>query len=118
MNTEYIQCMATTWDVFVSYSSKDAYYVSHIVNDLKRAGLKVWQDTSAIAPGERIRDAIDDGIRNSAVVLGIVSLNSLDSEWVRSELDVAIAQESDKKKKKKVQENKKSKAFLLPVLIG
>jgi len=81
------------WDVFVSYSSKDIGMVSVITDDLRHEGLTLWQDQSAILPGERVREAIHEGLQGSACILMVISQSSLCSKWVINELDAAMIRE-------------------------
>jgi hypothetical protein len=94
-------------DVFISYSQKDSKIVSIVVKDLEEAGLKIWQDKTRIAPGERIREEVNDGIRNSSVVLIFISLRSLRSRSVLDELDMAMYREKQERR-----------TVVYPILIG
>jgi hypothetical protein len=94
-------------DVFISYSQKDSKIVSIVVKDLEEAGLKIWQDKTRIAPGERIREKVNDGIRNSSVVLIFISLRSLRSRSVLDELDMAMYREKQERR-----------TVVYPILIG
>lgn len=99
--------MISEWDVFVSYSSKDRHIVSIMINDLLNAGLKVWYDQDSVRFGDRIRESINNGIKNSTVVVIVVSTHSLKSRWVLNELDAAM-----------IREINESKTIVLPILIG
>jgi len=99
--------MKEEWDVFISYSSQDEVFANQIALDLKSSGLTVWKDTSEIVPGERLRESIETGIRNSKVFIIIVSARSLNSRWVLNELDAAMLSEVTKRMN-----------FVLPILIG
>jgi hypothetical protein len=95
------------WDVFVSFSSRDRAKAVAIARDLKRAGMAVWIDSDHIAAGDRVRAALDEGIRRSRSVLALVSSRSLNSQWVLNELDAAMLREIDERRK-----------ILIPVLLG
>jgi len=97
----------TKWDVFVSHSSKDKPITGKIVSDLRKKGLNLWYDETAITPGKRLRIAINEGIRNSKMVLIFISVNSLKSQWVLNELDAAMLREITEKR-----------TIVIPVLIG
>jgi len=96
-----------SWDVFLSYSSRDANMAARIAEDLRASGLTVWHDVSSVHGGERIRESIDRGIRNSKVFLLLTSRYSLMSRWVLNELDAAMLAEISR-----------HKSFVIPVLIG
>ncbi|MEM6544453.1 MAG: toll/interleukin-1 receptor domain-containing protein [Pseudomonadota bacterium] len=97
----------TKWDIFVSHSSRDKPLVERIVKDFQNAGLLVWHDSKAIEPGDRLREMINLGIRNSSVVVIIISVNSMRSRWVLNELDAAMLREITEARK-----------VVLPVAIG
>ena len=99
--------MAKKWDVFVSYATKDSRSVSHVVSDLESSGLSVWQDVSAIQPGSRIREAINEGIQSSKSFLVFLSKRSTKSRWVLNELDAAMVQEINNQRN-----------FVIMVLLG
>jgi hypothetical protein len=96
-----------SWDVFLSYSTRDAEKATRIADDLRANGLTVWHDASNLHGGERIRESIDRAIRNSKVFLLLTSRYSLMSRWVLNELDAAMLSEISRRK-----------GFVIPVLIG
>lgn len=79
--------------VFVSYSRGDAAFVSRLVAVLEGDGHDVWVDTDDIRGSEEWRASIVRGIRQSDVVVLVVSSRSMASEEVAREVTVA-AQES------------------------
>jgi len=95
------------WDVFLSFSSRDRSKAAKIATDLKRAGITVWIDSDYVAPGDRVRDAIDWGIKYSRCVVVLISPSSLKSQWVLNELDAAMLKEIDERRK-----------IVIPVLLG
>jgi hypothetical protein len=97
----------TTWDVFVSYASADVAISRRLVEDLTAAGFRVWHDRTAVTPGNRVREAIDDGLRKSRCVVILLSQRSLKSRWVLNELDAAM-----------LREIKERRTLVIPVLIG
>ena len=77
--------------VFVSYSRKDAEFVARIQRDLTALGYDVWVDTEDILAGgqARWRRSIVAAIRDSEVMVLVLSPNSTHSENVERELSVA-----------------------------
>jgi TIR domain len=77
--------------VFISYSRKDAEFVRDLADDLKSNGLDVWLDTEdlATADDDRWRRSIVQGIRESSVLIVVLSPNSVASEQVERELTIA-----------------------------
>ena len=96
-----------SWDVFLSYSTRDVEMATRIAGDLRASGLTVWHDVSNLHGGERIRESIDRAIRASKVFLLLTSRHSLRSRWVLNELDAAMLSEISRRK-----------GFVIPVLIG
>lgn len=95
------------WDVFLSYCGKDLGKAEAIRRDLEAAGLSIWYDRSAIKFGRRIREEIEEGIRNSRLFLVLISQYSLRSPWVLNELDAGMLRELDTRR-----------CFVLPALLG
>ena len=90
------------YDIFLSYSNKDKPWVAEFVSALKEAGVKTWFDVHELAPGERWDEKIQQALRESSIIVVILSENSVDSPWIFFELGAAIA---DKKR-------------IIPVLFG
>src|SRR4029453_19401647 len=83
------------YDVFLSYSKKDRDWASKFAESLSAEGVKVWFDVSSLAPGERWGDRIQDALRDSRVLVVILSSHYLDTPSTFFELGAAVA---DKKK--------------------
>lgn len=73
------------FDVFISYSTRDAERVSALAKRLSDAGLAVWIDRWKIVPGDSIPLKIEEGLQKARTLLLCISANSLGSEWVRME---------------------------------
>jgi len=68
------------YDVFISYSKRDAEAVRPIADWLKAEGVNVWFDAWMIEPGDSIPAKIEDGLEHSRVLLFCISANALGSE--------------------------------------
>ncbi len=79
------------YDVFVSYASKDLEWAREFTAALKEAGVTTWFDTQQIQPGERWQSVIEDALRESRVLIVILSSHSMKSPWTFFELGAAIA---------------------------
>ena len=77
------------FDLFISYSHKDAEFVNKICSELKILGKKVWIDEKIINVGDSVVSAIRKGIDNSKYFAIVVSENSINSRWVERETDIA-----------------------------
>jgi hypothetical protein len=73
------------WDVFLSYSSKDAEIVEEFAAILKQRGVTYWLDKEQLKPGDSIIDVITDGAQNSRYMIPCISRNQLQSSWSRKE---------------------------------
>ena len=82
-------------DIFISYSSLDSEFVDGLVSKLRSKGVSLWFDKSEIKPGNYLRDRINSAIDNVDYLLAVISHNSLNSEWVRREMDAAMMRELD-----------------------
>ena len=96
-----------THDIFISYSSLDAEFVKNLVTKLRSNGVSLWFDRSEIKPGDYLRERINAAIDNVDYLLAVISPNSINSEWVRREIDAAMIRELDERKIR-----------LIPLLIG
>lgn len=91
--------------VFLSYCSKDRYFVADLARRLADEGIDVWYDQWEIRVGDSIVDKINQGIASSDYLIIVLSKNSVTSRWVREELAAATVRTIQKD------------AFLLPVLL-
>lgn len=80
-----------TYEVFLSYSSRDRAWVSEFAAALRDAGVKSWFDVSDLAPGERWQERIQEALRDSNTLVVILSPNSVESPWTFFELGAAVA---------------------------
>ena len=73
------------YDVFLSYSSRDADVVRKIAERLKSDGVRVWFDEWEIRPGDSIPAKIDDGLENSRALVLCMSAQALAADWPQLE---------------------------------
>ena len=73
--------MDFSYDVFLSYSSKDKAVVLGIAERLRMDGLRVWLDDWAIQPGDSIPAKMEDGLEHSRVLVLCMSANAFGSDW-------------------------------------
>jgi hypothetical protein len=90
---------------FISYSHKDKPFVSKLVGDLASMGANVWVDLVEMKVGDSIVRKIQDGIEESEWLIIVLSPDSVESKWVKTELSAAL-----------VNELEKDKVFILPLL--
>lgn len=83
--------------IFLSHSHADKGFVNRIAKDLRSEGYYVWTDDAEIKVGDSLIQKIREGIDKVAFVGAVISKNSIESEWVKKELDIAMNQEIDGK---------------------
>jgi hypothetical protein len=79
--------------VFISYAHEDAELARWFARELQAAGYRVWIDEGELRVGDSLIERISTGIRGAQFVLALVSTASVDSNWCRRELSMAISGE-------------------------
>lgn len=79
--------------LFLSHSHKDKGFVRLLAYDLRTAGIEVWHDEDEIVKAESHVRKIEIALGNAGYVGACLSPNSVTSNWVKTEIDVAIARE-------------------------
>lgn len=82
---------------FLSHSSVDKPFVRQLASDLKASGVQVWLDEQNIKVGESIPEKISQGLAESDYFLFAASASSVESEWVKKELNSALVTEVEKR---------------------
>ena len=82
-----------SFDIFVSYSSKDKVVTDALVSALENSGLRCWVAPRDIKPGADWGDSIIEAINRCKIVLLIFSGNSNQSKHVRDEIYYALSEE-------------------------
>ena len=75
--------------VFISYTHKDTAFVDTLADRIQAEGFKVWRD-NIVRPGSDWRGEIDRAIRESFVLIVVVSPDSKASEYVTYEWAFAL----------------------------
>jgi len=78
---------------FISYSSNDEDFAQKLAGRLKNAGVRVWFAPEDIRPGEKIYDQVKNAITSFDRLLIVLSVDSMKSNWVQTELASALARE-------------------------
>lgn len=76
--------------IFLSHNSKDKEFVRRLANRLESYGVKVWVDEAEIKVGESLIKKIETGINEMEYLGVILSQNSIKSDWVNREVDMAM----------------------------
>lgn len=83
-------------DVFISHASADKDFANLLSAKLRKADLSVWQDEQEIKWGDDWVSKIADGITKSNYILLLLSKQSINSSWVKTEAALSVS-ESKKK---------------------
>lgn len=94
-------------NVFISHNYKDKPMARKIAKELDKYGIKVWLDESEIKLGDSLIEKIRDGLDHMDYLIALISENSVHSEWVKKELDIAMNKEIDGRK-----------VIAIPILVG
>jgi hypothetical protein len=76
---------------FISYAHEDKDLALQIARRLTENGVNPWIDAWEIAAGESLVERVfEKGLKDCAVFVIVLSPASVDSNWVKQELDVAV----------------------------
>jgi hypothetical protein len=79
----------TLGKIFVSYSWLDKQFVRRLVARLEKSGYLIWLDEKELAPGDRLSSKLAEAIEGSKVIIIVISENSITSNWLKFELELA-----------------------------
>ena len=79
--------------VFLCHSSADREFVRRLAEDLANVGIRTWVDESELRVGDSLIERIGAAIENAAFVCVVLSKTSIESPWVRRELQLALTNE-------------------------
>lgn len=85
---------------FLSHSSKDKLFVRQLASDLTASGINVWLDEQMIKVGDSIAEKIGQGLAASDFFLIVLSEHSVNSDWVKKELNQALVGEIESRQVK------------------
>jgi FixJ family two-component response regulator len=87
--TSYYSC-------FVSYTDADKRFATKMYNALTKKGVKCWFAPFDMRIGDMIRPTIKAMIKNVEHVLLVLSKDSINSAWVREEVEQALRVEEER----------------------
>ncbi len=79
--------------VFVSYSHKDSRFVDKLIDDLVFANISVTYDKWLLNIGYSIIYKISEYVSEANKIIVVLSSNSIESNWVKKELAIAMTSE-------------------------
>lgn len=78
---------------FLSYSHSDKAFADKLADNLFESGIDLWVDKYEIRPGDSLIEKIFSvGLKNVKFFIILLSPDSIESKWVREELDNAMIQ--------------------------
>lgn len=76
--------------IFISHSHSDRTFAERLARDLIAEGQDVWFDKWDIQPGDSIvKKIFEEGLANASAFVIVLSKDSVRSDWVREELNIA-----------------------------
>lgn len=75
--------------VFISHAEKDRDFARELASTLSAAGFETWFD-NLVVPGENIHQAFAQALERSQAMIVLLSPDSMESEWVRAEIQYAL----------------------------
>ena len=87
------------YSVFISYSHQDEDFAKRLHDTLQGKGVRCWFAPHDIQGGKKIHEQIDEAIRVYDKLLLILSEDSMNSEWVKTELANARQHEIDENRR-------------------
>jgi uncharacterized protein YjbI with pentapeptide repeats len=81
------------YSCFISYSTKDQDFADRLYADLQNKGVRCWFAPHDVQGGKKLHEQIDEAIRLHDKLLLILSLHSMESEWVKTEISKARKRE-------------------------
>src|SRR5271165_1834432 len=76
--------------IFISHSQDDREWVRAFAEALEAQGVQVWLDELQIPAGERLEEAIEQGLRGSDVVVFVITADSIHGPSLFFELGAAV----------------------------
>jgi uncharacterized protein YjbI with pentapeptide repeats len=86
------------YSCFISYSTRDQEFAERLHGDLQNRNVRCWFAPHDVQGGKKLHEQIDEAIRVHEKVLLILSAESMNSEWVKTEIAKARRREVREKK--------------------
>ncbi len=83
--------------VMISYSHADKNIARRLAADLQERMLDVWLDEREVLVGDSIHTKVEEGVGGCDYLVALLSRASLESEWVREEINAVRTREKESK---------------------
>jgi hypothetical protein len=87
------------YSCFISHSSKDKEFCRRLYARMQEERLRVWFDEADMPWGQKLHDALDVTIKQYDKLLLVLSSDSINSEWVKTEIRRARDKELREKRR-------------------
>lgn len=79
--------------IFLAHDSADKFFARKLAEQLRDSGITVWIDEAEIKVGDSLTQKISKAIEESDFFGLLISHESVNSEWVKKELEIALQRE-------------------------
>lgn len=79
--------------IFLSYTHSDKDFVRRLANDLASDKVRLWMDEGEIKPGDSLVGTVGSAVEQMDLFAIFLSPESVKSDWVKRELNIAITKE-------------------------
>src|SRR5271157_4851229 len=76
--------------IFISHATADDGFVKRLREALERANLPIWVDSRVQTGGDELLADVKEAIEQARAVLVVLSPNTVNSSWVRTEVQLAL----------------------------
>lgn len=83
--------------IFISYSHADSDFVDRLAGQLVLRAVNVWVDRWELNVGDSLIDRVEDAIAGATALLVVLSKASVESNWVKKEVNAGLVRELDEK---------------------
>lgn len=83
---------------FISYSAHDQRFIENFYQDLRKEGVLCWYAPGSLKAGDKFPASITEAVQSREKLLVVLSKYSLDSDWVKQEVNLARQKEGKRKK--------------------
>lgn len=83
--------------IFISHASADDDFVKALRTTLEESGLSVWVDSRNLRGGDKLAPEIQNALAEARKVIVVLSPKTINSPWVRREIQQAIQVEKQRK---------------------
>jgi hypothetical protein len=87
-----------TLRLFISYSRKDGRFVRRLAADLSERQYSIWLDEAELRVGDSLTGRLRIALDAVDYVIAVISPHSVQSEWVRKELEIAMNNEIERRR--------------------